>query len=240
MVCNSGVSLTPIIDGRTLHFGHRGLFNGLSILGDEETGSYWDHVTGRCLHGPLAGRALEVSPLMHLSAEQAARRYPHAKLALSRPNLFGRWMGRLAELTRLSRRGFLPPGFRGTMGRVDPRREPMELGLGVWNDRARRFYPLDLIRTSGGALVDTLGGVRVVIYSDPATAIPAAACINAETATLDGGDLLINCGPRLREGRLHHPDGRVEIPAHPMQLFTRWYGFSFTFPKCEIAEAKSA
>lgn len=239
MVCNSGVSLTPIIDGRTLHFGHRGLFNGLSILGDEETGSYWDHVTGRCLHGPLAGRALDVSPLIQLSAEQAHRRYPNAKLAISRPSLFGRWMGRLAELTRLTRRGFLPPGFRGTMGRVDPRREPMELGLGVWNDRARRFYPLDLIRASGGALSDTLGGERVVIYIDPATAIPAAVCMDADSVTLDGGEVLLSNGQRLREGRLHYPDGRIETPVQPMQLFTRWYGFSFTFPDCDVATAQS-
>ena len=37
-----------------------GMVNGLALLWDYETGSYWDHVTGEALHGPLKGERLKV------------------------------------------------------------------------------------------------------------------------------------------------------------------------------------
>jgi hypothetical protein len=36
--------MVPIIDGKLYHFGPRGLYNGLILLGDDETRSYWDHI----------------------------------------------------------------------------------------------------------------------------------------------------------------------------------------------------
>ena len=40
-VCNSGVGLIPIVDGRTHHFGAVGFVNGLSVISDKETGTLW-------------------------------------------------------------------------------------------------------------------------------------------------------------------------------------------------------
>jgi hypothetical protein len=62
MPCNSGVSLTPIVDGKPERFAARGLYNGLALLGDYATNSYWDHITGACVHGPLQGAQLPFSP----------------------------------------------------------------------------------------------------------------------------------------------------------------------------------
>ena len=47
------------IDGRTLHFHLAGINNQNFIMRDEETGSWWQQVTGECIHGPLKGRRLE-------------------------------------------------------------------------------------------------------------------------------------------------------------------------------------
>ena len=54
--------MTPVVNGKTHRFGVRGLYNGLLLMGDYETGSYWDHITGVCVHGPLSGHQLETSP----------------------------------------------------------------------------------------------------------------------------------------------------------------------------------
>jgi len=71
-VCSCGVGSIPVVDGRVLRFGARGLYNGGLLTGDRETGSYWQHLTGKCVHGPLKGKQLEVYPLLHLTAGQAA------------------------------------------------------------------------------------------------------------------------------------------------------------------------
>ncbi|MEX2355925.1 MAG: DUF3179 domain-containing (seleno)protein, partial [Thermaerobacterales bacterium] len=57
--------MVPLIDGRVHHFGPRGLYNGLILLGDDETGSYWDHITGECVYGPLKATQMEMLPVEH-------------------------------------------------------------------------------------------------------------------------------------------------------------------------------
>ncbi len=234
MVCNSGVSLTPVVEGRTLQFGHRGLVNGLSVLGDHETGSYWDHITGECISGPLVGRRLPIAPLLHETAASASARHDGALIAISRPSLFGRFMGRVAEWTRVSKRGFLPPGFRGTMESVDARLPEMTLGLGIWNDRAARFYPLDQIRRQTSGLTDRLGAEVVQISVDVETRIPAAVHVEQEADIRSNGADGARSEPALPTTAAG--SGFPEAPprSRPMQLFTRWYGFVLTFPNCEI------
>lgn len=225
--------MTPTIDGKTHHFGHRGLYNALSVLGDAETGSYWDHVTGECLHGSLKGRSLDIAPLLHMTAEQAARR-ADMLLARSKPSLFAKILGRIAEWTRLSRRGFLPPGFRSTMSKPDSRLPEMEMGLGVWSGQVSRFYPIRTLRQAGGVIVDSLDRDRkVAVYIDRQSGIPAAIESAVDLISIEGRQIRI--GEKvLREGLLIDANGASTPARSPMQLFTRWYGFSFTFPKCEI------
>ena len=50
------------MDGQVLSFRLAGINNQNFIMRDEQTGSIWQQVTGKCIFGPLTGRALE---LMH-------------------------------------------------------------------------------------------------------------------------------------------------------------------------------
>ena len=61
-------------------FGIAGLVNGLSVMRDEETESLWDHVSGECFEGPLAGERLEFwyAALTTVAGELA--RHPEAIL----------------------------------------------------------------------------------------------------------------------------------------------------------------
>jgi hypothetical protein len=42
-------------------------------------------------------------------------------------------------------------------------------------------------------------------------------------------------GSIVRMGVLLNRNGERQRAERPQQMFTRWYGFSLTFPECEIA-----
>ena len=58
MVCNSGTSLVPTINGRTGRFNNVGLYDALFVMQDEDTLTLWNHITGDALYGPLVGESL--------------------------------------------------------------------------------------------------------------------------------------------------------------------------------------
>ena len=48
------------VDGRVLHFRLWGINNQNFIMRDEETGSWWQQVSGECIFGELKGRKLKL------------------------------------------------------------------------------------------------------------------------------------------------------------------------------------
>jgi Protein of unknown function (DUF3179) len=204
VVCHSGVGLTPTVDGRTLHFSAGGLYNGLVLLVDDETRTYWDHVTGEAVHGALAGRRLETWSLAMTTAGRALAEEPWLPLSRSRPGLFARAFGRV-HMLRLRGRGLMPPWFHRTMGAGDVRRPAMESGLGVVIDGEARFYPLERLGVEGAT--DVWHGRPLHVAIDPADRFPFA---------------------------------EWEDGTRPFQLFTRWYGFAFTYPGCAVYAPREA
>ena len=233
MACNTGVSLTPIIDGEVHYFRSRGLYDGLSLLGDEETGSLWNHITGQSVYGPLRGESLPVYNLLHTNVENALTAHPDIEVAISERPVRGRG-GMMAPGSGRTRQ--LRPGFRATIVEEDTRRPTMELGLGIWAGSEHRYYPMELVRELGGAVLDQLGGRGVVVYMEPESFTLVALYAKVSAAMLtDAGLDLAGVGV-LRDGVLYDSDGlRLEIE-RPLQLFTRWYGFALTFPGTAIYE----
>ena len=229
--------MSPVVDGRVHHFGARGVYNGLLLIGDHETGSFWDHITGRCVYGPLTGRQLESSPLLHANVAQALAQHPDCHLAVSRLTLLQKLNVVCMRPFLKSRRGFFPPVFKNTMSAEDRRRPRMDIGLGVWAQQSQRYYPLATLRQCGSAVVDSLGGRGLLVYIDPASGTPAAFYTDAGGCTWRGGDLLLDNAQAVREGRLCNADSGTALESErPMQMFTRWYGFACTFPGCDIFE----
>lgn len=197
-MCNSGVGLTPTIDGREHQFSAGGLYDGLIMLIDDETETYWNHITGEGLHGPHDGRQLEVWPLDYTTVGAARGDTSIELVRIPARSLvaFGmRWLHR----RKIGSRGFLPPPFRRTMVATDDRLPEMAQGLGVFTEELARFYPSDRLASP---VRDELGGRELEVARDPQTRVPRARFVDDEPP--------------------------------PMQLFTRWYGFSATFPGCEI------
>lgn len=165
------------------------------LLIDDETRSYWDHITGKCVHGVSSGSELPNWPIEMTTVASIKEKEPDLPVYVSKLPFFGRimlWMEGMIS-------GRLPPMFRRTMSDVDDRISEMEIGLGVIDGEAARFYRMSDIQEG---VTDTLNGNEIKV-SIAADGIPFA----------------------VRE------DG-----SRPLQLFTRWYGFSLTYPHCQIYE----
>ena len=203
-ICHSAMGFTPTIDGKVHHFSAGGLYNGVVLLIDDETRTYWNHITGEGLKGPLAGTQLEAWPAEMTNVRAALRKYPKIQLSRTSTSLIGKLMGRW-QARSLRSRGFFPPMFRRTMGKPDDRLPPHTHGLGVMvrtgTKTEARFYPMKSIGDGSGT-EDPWGErvLRVRIGDDDS--VPFAEWSDGE---------------------------------RPLQLFSRWYGFSYTYPGCAIA-----
>lgn len=221
--------MTPTLDGKTYHFESRGLYDGVSVLWDEETESLWHHITGEAVSGPMKGATMPIFNLLQMTVEMALDAYPDIDLALSdRPIREG---GTRRSVDRDMKLGEL---FTGTIAQEDERRPTMEIGVGLWTDDVHVYYPVSAIRDAGKVLIDDLGGEAVAIYLDPSTGAPLAFHTAATSASWEGDELRFDDGTLLREGVLVDADGSPIDVRRPLQLFTRWYGWALMFPDTEI------
>jgi hypothetical protein len=210
------------------------MYNGLILLGDQESGSYWDHITGECVFGPLKGYKLSTFPLLQMNAAQALSSYPTIQVTISKLTAFQRVIAFFMEWSRKSKRGFFPSVFKKTMGEEDTRCSLMDKGFGIWTDTTHRYYPAEVLRKHGGALIDELDGRRVIIFIDPTSSIPGALYTNATKCTWQDKSLHLDTGEIIRGSTLYDMQGVAKKSERPMQLFSRWYGFAYTFPGCEV------
>jgi hypothetical protein len=242
------------------HFDNVGLYDALFVMQDKESKTLWNHITGEAEYGPLVGRTLgPIENLLQMDVKQALQLDPKMQIAISDRAYFaggkqfgtaaGFGPGRGADAGRGGRGGRAggprpAPGnpnaqlsamFIETLGKEDARRPRMDMGLGVWSNTTRRYYPLDLIRDRGNAFVDEIDGRTMLIYVDRETFTPAAMLVAAKKATVDGNDIRLDDGSVVRAGVLLDSRGRPQKVERPQQIFTRWYGFALTFPGCEVA-----
>jgi Protein of unknown function (DUF3179) len=232
--CNMGTTLTPIVNGRLHRFRVTGIYNAMSMMSDYETGSVWEHVTGECIRGPLRGAQLNTRSAQYLTAAQLVEAVPDAKIALSRASLRSRLLNVLLLRRMLRPTGYMPGAFRLSMTKRDKRLPELELGLGIWMNGQARFYPMKAIKSQNNALIDTLGQQQIVVYIDPATGTPAAHRCTAQIQGWDGDMLALDSGERIRNGCVLTAASELQPLDRPNQQFTRWYGFSYLFPACEI------
>ncbi len=201
------------------------------MLGDDETGSIWNHITGRAVYGPLEGYALPVSNLLHMTAKQALERYPGLAVAISDRPIRGRrrFFDPLADR-------ILRPGFRSTIVKEDTRLPTMDIGLGVWTESEALYYPMEVVQAAGGAIVDDFDGRRLLVYVEPGTYALDAFFTEEESVSVEDSSLKLGEELVLENGVLRDSAGERREMDRPLQLFSRWYGFALTFPGTEIYE----
>lgn len=238
-MCKCGVSSTPVVEECTYHFGARGLYDGGLLLGDWESGSYWHHVTGECVYGPLRGRRYQVHPLVHTIARDALEAHPDAQVGISSMSPGQRAIARGQETVLRLLGGRLPPGFARTMGPEDPRRPRMQTGLAVWTDGAQRFYAIEELRARGGAVIDELDGQQLLVFVDPTSGRPVCLRTDASSLAWRDGTLALDTGERVRGGFLRSAQGASITGMRPMQSILCWYTYAYAFPGGQVYEDQS-
>jgi len=225
--------MTPRVDDRVHWFQEQGLYDGLFLMKDDESGTFWDHMTGEAVYGPLTGQRLEVANIFQTSVAQAMDENPEARVALSDRILWEEERLTLGGLVssmgnRLSRM------FQSTVEAEDDRRPTMDLGMGLWEGETSRYYPYETVVEAGNAVSDTFAGRRVIVFLDPAAYSLSAFYVDSGSFEWEGEILRLGDGSYVANGVLHGPEGDPLDASRPLQIFTRWYGFSLTFPGTEI------
>lgn len=238
-ICNVGAVFSATVDGRVLNFSAGGIYNAMAILRDIETGSYWDHVHGGCLHGDLKGKQLtRLGVLRHVSVAQALLSHPQAQFASAELDEPLTAKSIADDQWRRSAQPEWSARLVNTLLTEDTRRPRLDMGLGVWTGQTARYYPVVTVNMADNVIFDTLDGRRLLVYVDPITSVPDAFYTTASNAQWRGQLLILNTGETLVDSVLRNKGGKQIYVERPFQLFQRWYGFSSMFPRCEVYAGK--
>jgi len=144
------------IDGRTLHFHLAGINNQNFIMRDEETGSWWQQITGEAIVGPMKGKRLKHVPQDEIGfalwkREHAAGRVlrPDAKIAAAELYAGADWESHIAKM----------PVATNTH---DARLQPRELVVGITVDGRTKAYRMSDVKQQN-PIIDTIGAVPIMI-----------------------------------------------------------------------------
>ena len=225
--------MAPEIDGVTHTFAEHGLYDGLFLMRDEETGTFWDHLTGEAVYGPQVGTVSEIANLLHSRADQVLANDPGALIALSdRAMRTDEDMEPRSLLARVG--GRLSRMFRTTVKEEDDRLPTMDIGLGIWDGEEARYYSYERVVAEDEAVLDTFQGQRLPVFLDPSSYVLSSFLVDAESLRWDDDVLRLSNDQYVEGSILYDPDGTRAEAARPLQIFTRWYGFALTFPEAEI------
>ena len=213
-------------NGNMYNFVNSGLYDALFVIEDQQTKSLWNHFTGEAMYGPHVSDRMQVSNLMQMNVSQALAMDPTMTIAISD------WEGRGDGIDRdMVNMDFdLSDPFSVTLGIEDDRRPRMEMGLGVWiDDEVYRFYPSDVLRENGRIVLDQFGDQSLIVYLDPVISVPVALFVDADSASVEGADVVLDDGRIIRDSVIYDAEMNKLDVARPLQVFTRWYGFVMSF-----------
>ncbi len=237
--CNMGIVLNPVLDGQTYHFSATGIYHGMAIIRDSETGSFWEHATGECIQGELQGSQLETIPAQRMLVKQVLETSSSALIVTAKQSWLTRLLDFLLLRPMLTTKGHMPAIFRLSMGKRDMRLPEMQLGLGIWINGQARFYAVESLKTQNNAIIDTLNQENLIVFIDPVAKVPIAHRCQASAYTWEDNTLVLDTGERIRNGFMETKTSVKKRIDAPEQQFVRWYAFSYKFPNCEIFAAQA-
>jgi hypothetical protein len=150
------------VDGRQLHFQLAGINNQNFIMRDEETGSWWQQVTGEAILGPLKGKRLKQVFHDELSFAIWKREQPQGRVL--RPNEEIAQAGKYVPANWDERVAKMPVT---TSVYMDQALKPRELVVGITVDGVSKAYPMEAL-VKQKLIIDELGGrpIFLVIAED--------------------------------------------------------------------------
>ena len=145
------------VDGRVLRFHLAGINNQNFIMRDEETGSWWQQVSGKAIHGPLKGRQLrsvfhdEISFAIWKREQPRGRVLkPDERIATADKYEAADWETQVGRMRVVE----------GTD--VDQRLAPRTLVIGISLDGKSVAYPLSVLQKQS-PIIDMVGAVPIVV-----------------------------------------------------------------------------
>lgn len=146
------------VDGRRLRFHLAGINNQNFLMADEETGSWWQQVTGEAVQGPLKGRKLELVFHDEIAFADWKREHPGGRVLrpareTERLESDG-WEAQVARLPVMN-----PPAKGGPL-------EARDIVAGVHLDGKARAFPFTTLRQQS-PVMDAVGSVPVVLVVGP-------------------------------------------------------------------------
>jgi hypothetical protein len=145
------------VNGRTLRFHLAGINNQNFIMRDEETGSWWQQVTGEAIYGPLKGQKLR--PFYHDELTFGLWKQENPQGRVLRPEEAIARAGQYAPANWEQRMLRVPVTTSATLDRALDART---LVIGVSVNNAARAYPFDALLKQS-PIIDELGGVPLGI-----------------------------------------------------------------------------
>jgi len=146
------------VDGRVLNFHLAGVNNQNFIMRDEETGSWWQQVSGECVLGPLKGRRLK--PFDHDELTFAAWEREGAAGRVLRPDPRVEAAGQYARPDWEQRMQRVPVAT--ALADPDAVLPARTLVVGVEAGGAAKAYPADALARQN-PVVDTIGSAPVIV-----------------------------------------------------------------------------
>jgi hypothetical protein len=149
-----------VVNGTHYTFDVYGLYNGLFVMDDRQTGSVWTHYDGRVLSGPLAGQGLrlQIQPLFHTTWGEWLSLYPETTVL----DWYPEFAARYREIE--PGRNGLGAQFQRSLLVWDDRLAENELVLGVSAGGADRAYVLADFGDPLAVVNDVLGDVPLVVF----------------------------------------------------------------------------
>jgi len=144
------------VDGRVLHFHLAGINNQNFIMRDEETGSWWQQVTGEAIFGPLKGKRLKAVFLDELTFDTWTREQPQGRVL--RPDERVAASGKYAPADWEERMLRVPVATQTSATVLDKR----ELVAGINLNGAAAAYPIAALKKQN-PIIDTLGGTQLIV-----------------------------------------------------------------------------
>jgi hypothetical protein len=145
------------VDGRVLHFHLAGINNQNFIMRDEETGTWWQQVSGKAIHGPLVGHQLKSVLNDDISFNLWKREQPQGRVLKPDERIAAQneyesadWEQRYARLRAVE----------GTD--IDKRLAPRTLVMGVSIGGKSVAYPLPALQKQS-PIIDMVGQAPIVI-----------------------------------------------------------------------------
>ena len=159
-LCNSGVVFDRHLNGRLLNFGNTGaLYESAMVMYDRETETYWYHINGLGLQGPLKGERLSILPSSMMLWRDWKEQQPNTQVlsldtGFSRPYLSNPSVSYAQPNS--------DPAF--PVSRQDARLFPKEQVIGVTVQGISKAYLIKAVQ--GKSIRDTVHGKQVEVVGD--------------------------------------------------------------------------